>query len=302
MSNAPKRTSMDGSTRRRLLRLQRMEATEKEVYRRLAKSQKEPVNAAILNGIALEEERHEMVIAEMTGVSVKPSILRVWLQVLLARILGLTFSVKMMEKVESSIAAEYRELGLHDIADEEEEHEEKLLGMLEEDALQYLGSIILGLSDALVELTGALAGLTLAFQNLNFVALAGLVTGIAASFSMAASEYLATKEKGDGRSPVKAAGFTGISYIITVLLLVMPYMLLHGDDPIRFGFEPHIQALACTLGIGIAIVAAFNGYVSVAQDQSFSKRFTEMTGILVIVSVISFGIGIALRTWFGIEL
>lgn len=293
---------MDELTRRRLLRLQRMEATEKEVYRRLAKSQKEPVNAAILNGIALEEERHEMVVAQMTGVSVKPAMLRVWLQVLLARILGLTFSVKMMEKFEASIAEEYRELGLHEIADEEEEHEEKLLGMLEEDALKYLSSVILGLSDALVELTGALAGLTFAFQDLNLVALAGLVTGIAASFSMAASEYLATKEEGDGRSPVKAAGFTGGSYIVTVFLLVMPYMLLHGDDPIRFGMEPHIQALVCTLGIGIVIVAAFNAYVSIAQDQPFSKRFSEMAGILIVVSMISFGIGIALRTWFGIEL
>lgn len=174
--------------------------------------------------------------------------------------------------------------------------------MLEEDALLYLGSVILGLSDALVELTGALAGLTFAFQSLNLVALAGLVTGIAASFSMAASEYLSTKEESDGRSPFKAAGFTGISYIITVFLLVMPYLLLQADDPFRYGLAPHVQALGCTLAIGFTIIATFNGYVAIAQDEPFGKRFVEMAGILIVVSVISFVIGIALRSWFGVEI
>jgi VIT1/CCC1 family predicted Fe2+/Mn2+ transporter len=271
-----------------------MEATEKEVYHRLAKQQKDPLNAAILEGIALEEERHESIIAEMTGETVNPAMFRVWLQVILAKFLGLTFSVKMMEKIERDVSAEYRKLGLHDIADEEDAHEEKLIEMLEEDALLYLGSVILGLSDALVELTGALAGLTFAFQSLNLVALAGLVTGIAASFSMAASEYLSTKEESDGRSPFKAAGFTGISYIITVFL--------QADDPFRYGLAPHVQALGCTLAIGFTIIATFNGYVAIAQDEPFGKRFVEMAGILIVVSVISFVIGIALRSWFGVEI
>ena len=103
-------------------------------------------------------------------------------------------------------------------------------------------------------------------------------------------------------SPARAAAFTGIGYIATVFLLVMPYLILTGDDPLRLGLEPHLQALACTLAIGLGIVAAFNGYVAVAQDQSFGKRFTEMAGILIVVSAISFGIGIALRTWFGLEI
>jgi VIT1/CCC1 family predicted Fe2+/Mn2+ transporter len=46
-----------------------------------------------------------------------------------------------------------------------------------------------------VELTGALSGLTLAFRNTRLIAMAGLITGIAASLSMAGSEYLATKSE-----------------------------------------------------------------------------------------------------------
>ena len=68
--------------------------------------------------------------------------------------------------------------------------------MIREKQLDYVGSIVLGLNDALVELTGALAGLTLALQNTRLIAIAGLITAIAASFSMAASEYLSNKSDG----------------------------------------------------------------------------------------------------------
>ena len=214
--------------------------------------------------------------------------------------LGLTFSLKLMEKIEQNAAREYRDLGFENIAEEEDEHEKQLLSLLEEDALNYLSSIILGLSDALVELTGALAGLTFAFQNLRIVALAGLVTGISASFSMAASEFLATKEEESDRSPIKAALFTGFAYIITVFVLVIPYLLLTDNSKIIWGLDPHIQALAITFIIGILIIALFNFYVSIAQDKSFNGRFVEMVLILSIVTIISFSIGLILRESFGI--
>ena len=214
---------MEDDRRARLLKLQRMEATEAEVYRRLARMQKDQVNRSILEGISLEEERHEAVIAGMTGEKVRPDMRKVRRQIMLARLFGFTFSVKMMEATEQDAAAEYRELGLDEIAEEEEAHEENMIGMLDEERLRYSGSVVLGMSDALVELTGALAGLTFALQSLNLVALAGLVTGVSAAFSMGASEYLSSRAEKKSESAVKAAFFTWISYLITVLLLVSPY-------------------------------------------------------------------------------
>jgi len=278
-----------------------MEATEAEVYRRLARMQKDPVNRSILEGISLEEERHEAVIAGITGEEVRADMRKVRRQIMLARMFGFTFSVKMMEATEQDAAAEYRALGLDDIADEEEAHEENMIGMLDEERLRYSGSVVLGMSDALVELTGALAGLTFALQSLNLVALAGLVTGIAAAFSMGASEYLSSRAEKKSESAVKAAFFTWISYLITVLLLVSPYLLFNADSPDFQGLEPHVQALLCTFAIGLLIVAVFNFYVSVVEEVSFSSRFMEMTGILGVVSLISYGIGIALRGLLGVE-
>ncbi len=292
---------MDEERRARLLKLQRMEATETEVYRRLARMQKDEVNRSILEGISLEEERHEAVIAGMTGEKVLPDMRKVRRQIMLARLFGFTFSVKMMESTEQDAAAEYRELGLDDIADEEEAHEENMIGMLDEERLRYSGSVVLGMSDALVELTGALAGLTFALQSLNLVALAGLVTGISASFSMGASEYLSSRAEKKSESAVKAAFFTWISYLITVLMLVSPYLLFSSGSPDFQGLEPHIQALVCTFIIGLLIVAVFNFYVSVVEGVSFRSRFIEMAAILGVVSLISYGIGIALRGILGVE-
>ena len=291
---------MDSERKRSLIRLQRMEITEAEVYKKLAKNQRNKNNKTILEQIAEQEINHYNILKNITNIDVKPSRIRVLLHVLASLFFGLTFSLKLMEKIEQSAAKEYRQLGLNDIAKEEDEHEEKLLSLLEEDALNYLSSIILGLSDALVELTGALAGLTFAFQELRVVALAGLVTGIAASFSMAASEFLATKEENSERSPIKAAIFTGIAYMLTVMLLVTPYLLLDDTSAIMLGLEPLIQALCITLIIGLLIIALFNFYVSIAQDHSFKQRFTEMTSILIVVTGISFAIGLILREWFGI--
>lgn len=291
---------MNKVERRRLIRLQRMERTEMEVYRRLANREKKAENKNLLQKISIQENNHYNLLKEKTGEDVDYSKFRVYFHVITSIFLGLTFSLKLMEKTEQNAAQEYRDLGYDDIAEEEDEHEKELLSLLEEDALNYLSSIILGLSDALVELTGALAGLTFAFQELRVVALAGLVTGISASFSMAASEFLATKEENSNRSPIKAALFTGSAYIITVFLLVIPYLLLTDNSEIIFGLEPHIQALIITFIIGLLIIALFNFYVSVAQDKSFNRRFIEMVIILLIVTMISFLIGLILRESFGL--
>ena len=291
---------MNKVERRRLIRLQRMERTEMEVYRRLANREKKAENKNLLQKISIQENNHYNLLKEKTGEDVDYSKFRVYFHVITSIFLGLTFSLKLMEKTEQNAAQEYRDLGYDDIAEEEDEHEKELLSLLEEDSLNYLSSIILGLSDALVELTGALAGLTFAFQELRVVALAGLVTGISASFSMAASEFLATKEENSNRSPIKAALFTGSAYIITVFLLVIPYLLLTDNSEIIFGLEPHIQALIITFIIGLLIIALFNFYVSVAQDKSFNRRFIEMVIILLIVTIISFLIGLILRESFGL--
>jgi VIT1/CCC1 family predicted Fe2+/Mn2+ transporter len=175
---------------------------------------------------------------------------------------------------------------------EEDAHEQQLIAMLDEERLQYAGSVVLGLNDALVELTGALAGLTLALQNGKLIALSGLITGIAASLSMAASEYLSTRSEKTAKHPVRAAIYTGIAYIITVSLLVMPYLIM----PERFYLD-----LAIALTTAVIIIAVFNYYISIAKGESFRERFLEMAGLSLGVALFSFVIGYFIRNWLNIE-
>ena len=63
------------------------------------------------------------------------------------------------------------------IVKDEDEYERQLMNMIDEERLRYVGSMVLGLNDALVEFTGALAGYTFSLQNTRMVAMTGLIMG-----------------------------------------------------------------------------------------------------------------------------
>ncbi len=280
-----------------MLRAQKNEITGSVIYARLADKIKDPSNSALLKRISEEEASHYRFWASRTGVEVKPSMIKVFRFFWLSRILGLTFGVKLLERDEDKAQIDYDSLaefipGVKAIAEDEEKHEKELIEMIEEERLQYAGSVVLGLNDALVELTGALAGLTLAFANTRMIALAGLVTGIAASLSMAASEYLSTKAEDGGTNPLKSSLYTGTAYIVTVAILIFPYLV----------FSNYLVCLGITMFNAILIIFLFNYYISVAKDLNFKKRFAEMSLISIGVAAVSFGIGVVIKKFIGIEI
>lgn len=290
--------TLDPKVLKTLLFAQRNEVTESRIYARLARTEKNPENKKVLEQIAREEQVHADIWKKYTGRDVKPSKVKIAFYTFLARFLGLTFGLKLMEKGEELAQGFYEKVSVavpeaKKIAADEKEHEAKLLSLLNEERLEYMGSIVLGLNDALVELTGALAGFTFAIQNPKITAAAGLITGIAASFSMAASEYLSGKADGatTGKA-LKSAVYTGIAYILTVIVLILPFLLMTSSLP----------ALAITLGAAILIILFFNFYISVAKDLPFLRRFLEMAFISLGVAALSFGIGVIVRNVFGIDI
>lgn len=279
-----------------LLEYQRNEITEYHLYRRLAAMQNSPENARILERIAEDEKRHYEQWKGYTGEDARPDWGKVRKYCWISRVFGLTFGTKLMERGEASAQQSYAALPAEvshawNIAVEEGDHEAALLGMLDEERLRYIGSVVLGLNDALVELTGTLAGLTFALQNTRLIALTGSITGIAAALSMASSEYLSTKAEGADQHPLKAAFYTGVAYVVTVVLLILPYLVLPN----------YYMSLACTLLTAIMIIALFNFYISVAKDLPFKRRFAEMAGLSLGVAGLSFLVGLALRLFLGVE-
>jgi VIT1/CCC1 family predicted Fe2+/Mn2+ transporter len=282
--------------REQLLVYQKDEITEHHIYERLAKRVKSPENRQILERIAADELEHYQVWRNYTHQDVEPDRLAIWRYYWISRIFGFTFGVKLMERGEESAQENYEQLRetipeAGAIIREENEHEKALLELLDEERLRYIGSIVLGLNDALVELTGALAGLTLALQDTRLIALTGSITGVAAALSMGASEYLSTKTEATLKNPVKASIYTGGAYIVTVLILILPYLLL----------ENFYVCLGCTLVAAISIIALFNYYISVARDAPFKNRFLEMTGLSLGVAALSFFVGFVIRAFLGVD-
>lgn len=271
------------------------EITESLVYAALARKEKGPHNREILEAIAAEEKGHYDLLRNYTGASPKADYWKVKRYAWIAGVFGITFAIKLMEKNEGHAQQNYAQYTdfpeLQALSDDEERHEHELIGLINEEKLAYMGSVVLGLNDALVEFTGALAGFTLALSDSRLIALTGSITGIAAALSMASSEYLSTKSDGDAKHPVKAAVYTGIAYIFTVVALVMPFILCSNV----------LIALAVMLGIAVLIIALFNYYYSVARGESFRKRFTEMAVLSFGVAALSFGIGYLLKLFTGIE-
>jgi VIT1/CCC1 family predicted Fe2+/Mn2+ transporter len=280
-----------------LIAVQKNEITEHEIYTKLANSCRGDENKKVLKRIADDELRHADYCRKHTKQEIKPDRLKIIFYVVVAKIFGLTFGVKLMEKGEEKAQVVYEKIsreipGFKQLMDDEEEHEKELIALIDEERLSYIGSMVLGLNDALVELTGTLAGLTLALQNTRLIALTGLIMGIAASLSMAASEYLSTKTEGEKRDPFKASVYTGLSYVLTVILLVFPYLV----------FNNYLFCLGFALFNALIVIILFTYYISVVKDISFKSRFLEMTVISLGIAALSFCIGYLIRSLLHVDI
>ena len=283
--------------KQRLLRMQRDELTGSILYEKIAARQKNEQNRQAFLEISRAERGHYETWKAYTGEDAAPRRLKIALFSLLSRVLGITFTIKLFEKGEDFGLRDLRELE-HElpeakrIIDEEEAHERRLMERIDEERLHYVGSIVLGLNDALVELTGTIAGLTFALANNRLVALSGIITGVSATLSMAASNYLAQRAEGNSKA-LKSSAYTGVAYLLTVVLIVLPYLLLPNDW--------YIAAFGIMIAGVVLIILSFNYYISVAQDLPFWKRFGEMVFISLGVAALSFVIGLVAKQLLGVN-
>jgi len=286
---------IDEKTLTAIKKFQQDEINDHVVYTQISENLENEDDAKKIHKLGADELIHTRFWEKYTGKVARPQKLWKWLFAFLSKVLGYTFVIKLLETREEKTINAYKKLegvipGVDRLIRDEQEHEASLIDLLDEPLLHYSGSIVLGLNDALVELSGTLAGLTLAFQNTRMIALSGLVTGIAAALSMAASEYLSIRTEKSTKDPVKAAVFTGIAYIVTVAMLIFPYLI----------FRNYFVALAVMMTTVFTIIAFFSFYMSVLRDEKFSKHFFSMAAISVGVALISFFFGSVIQKFIEI--
>lgn len=290
----------DGATvslGKKLLKYQKNEITEHLAYLNLAKMSKGK-NAVILKKIAGDELCHYNQFRKYTGKDVRPDKVKVFFYSFVTIVLGLTFTMKMMENGEEAaeenyeaIEDQYPEIGK--IIVDEVNHEKLLLAEIEEEHLHYLGSIALALNNSAQEFTGIAVGLTFALQNAKATGSTTLVSGLAATLAMMASEYLSQKTETHGGvkgSPLKAALYAGGIYLYMVMLIVTPYFI----------FQNHINAMLVTISAVFIVMVMFSFFMSVVKDLKFGKILLEGLAITVMVVIASYGIGMLASKYLGL--
>lgn len=202
---------------------------------------------------------------------------------------GLTILLKYLESKEKTAIETYRKIiearpdlasTVEKIIEEELRHEEEFISGIDDARVRYLGAITLGISDALVELTGIYTGSLGAFENTMSAGLTGILAGIAASISMAVASY--TQAKNEGRmKPWRAALYTFTSYITVALLLALPYLVS----------KSILVAFTFMLFIAISIVAYMSFYTAVLYNRYYVRELVETTLLLLGVSIILYVLG-----------
>lgn len=268
------------------------ELLDHELYARLAARERNERNRKLLEELARDELRHHLFWSKLAG-PVRLGLrdrLKLRLLLSLSRLAGKTFTIKLLERGEAATVGEYRraaaELGgelaaeLARVIEDEELHESELASSLDELVVRQLGSIALGVSDAIIELTGVLAGFAGYTGSPLQVAAAGLIVGVSAALSMAAAAYSQAKHE-RGKNPRTTATFTGLFYMLTVLALVAPLLL---GVPASLG-------VALSLACALAILAAFSFYSAVIMERPFLREYLENAAVIMAVSLVGYAFG-----------
>lgn len=273
-------------------------------YREMAKREKDPRNRATFEKLS-EEERQHYVFWSSLGGPVKLGYLdklRLRLALLSGVFLGRVFTVKLLERHEKAVIEEYRKLldsdtlprdaaeRLASILRDEEEHEAKFAEQIEEARVRYLGSLALGMSDAIIELSGVHAGFLSYTASPLYTGIAGLIVGVSASMSMAAAAYLQAKQE-PGKAPGVSAATTGLMYMFTVLVLTAPFLA---------GF-PMLVALASSLSSALLVLALFTFYSSVIRETNFLRDYAENVLVILLVVTAGYLFGGLVKSVLGFE-
>ena len=91
-------------------RMQQSELTESVIYKKIAAFAKGEENKKTLMRLATEEEAHYNIWKKYTDIEMKPETGKVIKYTMIARLLGFTFAVKLMERGEEGAQDEYGKL------------------------------------------------------------------------------------------------------------------------------------------------------------------------------------------------
>lgn len=213
-----------------------------------------------------------------------------------------------------SVWDEYKDTPLGEavraILEDELRHEEAIVAKGVERRMnpERIRDIFLGFNDGLVEMLGAVSGFTAAFADKSSVMIAGFTVAVAGALSMAAGVFVSTgseKEikhtearKGQflggtrGDLPVDSAFgnamVVGISYILGSMVPLLPAGFLPGG-------------ILTSMVMSAIVVVSISYVLAFISGMDIRKRIVINVMLIALAVLVSYGIGLAARSVFGIS-
>lgn len=248
---------------------------------------------------------------------------RLWLIILACKLFGPTAVHLVLEAIEVYGVRKYLSLwekykngplgaAVRGILEDEFKHEDAIVSRMTERKINpdRIRNIFLGFNDGLVEILGAVSGFFAAFTQTGLVLIAGLTTAVAGALSMAAGAYVAVSSENEIRwtqrgkeqflqggevsiegkeSAITSASIVGIGYFAGAAVPILPVL---------FGAKSALISVM-TGGVIIILVSMILSFLS---GMNIRKRI--LTNLVIIAGAvgITYGIGILVRTLFGVAL
>ena len=266
------------------------------LYDRLAKTvAADSPFAGVLAELSSTEHRHyEFWRKYVPGEQPRLGRLKLYWILFLRRFLGLTFATRYLDRHESKVVKEYQGLerlipeadrsDYQAMVEDEREHEKAFAQKVESSVVRYISFVVLGLADALVEISGIHAGSLGFYDKTEIAGLAGLIAGGAASIAMASAAFDQAKQGFKGSARLSAT-YTGISYFVTAIFLATPYFLT----------SDMVVALGVSLTVAVTILAVTTWYAIVIQQKPFLRDFVEILAILFAATIVLYAFGSLVR-------
>jgi len=279
------------------------ELIDHEIYLRLAKSalEKNPKFKETYQHLAdIEYKHYELWKKYAPNAEYKLSRITIYFVLLLRQVLGASFAIKYLERREHATIAKYKALesmipmedkaAFEEMIHDEEEHEITFADQVQGSSVKYMSFIVLGLADALVEISGIHAGSLGICNRTELTGLAGIVAGAAASIAMASAAFAQAKQGFQGSASLSAA-YTGASYFIAAVILAVPYFLTSSNA----------YAIGASLTLAVVIIAATSYYNAVISTKGFKRDFAELTGIMFGATIALYVFGTVIGILTGIR-
>ena len=258
------------------------EYTDSTLYLRLSKTvNSDSPFAAILQQLSATEHKHyEFWSRYVPGESPRLDRFKLFWILFLRRVLGLTFASRYLDRHEASVVKEYQAIAgmipegdrsaFDEMVADEKEHENEFAQKVESNAIRYISFVVLGLADALVEISGIHAGSLGLYNKTELAGLAGVVAGAAASMAMASAAFAQAKQGFSGSARLSAI-YTGVSYFVSAVFLATPYFLTANM----------VYALSASLMLAVIMLALTTYYSTVIANKPFTRDFLEILAILL---------------------